>query len=201
MYKLTFLTVGGAIQGVAMSIFLFPHGVPSGGAAGLALILNHWLQLPIGFSLWLVNFLLLVLAIRNFGNWWTIRTMYSVTITSFTVSLTSTFTYIPHINLILDLLLGGVLFGIGVGILIRNGASSGGMVIPALLIATYKSYPPGKVMFWMNLSIFILTATIISIEIVLYAVFCQFLSTKVIDFIYQLKLNPMTSPQFGWRKK
>ncbi|MDQ0258055.1 uncharacterized membrane-anchored protein YitT (DUF2179 family) [Evansella vedderi] len=198
--KFIYLTIGGFIQGIAMSFFLFPHGIPSGGAAGLALIFNYWFQLPLGFVLWLVNFSLLVLAIFKFGNWWTVRTMYSVSITAFTVSLTSSIIP-PHVNIVADLFLGGALFGLGVGILIRNGASSGGMVIPALLIAEYKGILPGKVMFWVNLTIFILTATVISLEIFVYAVICQWFSTKVIDFIYKLRINPHITPQFQWRNK
>jgi uncharacterized membrane-anchored protein YitT (DUF2179 family) len=175
------LTCGAVFQGAAMAIFLFPHGIPSGGAAGLAILINHWLHFSLGFSLWIVNFLLLMLAINWFGYFWTIRTMFSVTITSITINLIGTFLYMPHLHLILDLLFGGVLFGFGVGMLIRHGASSGGMVIPALMIASYRRSPPGKAMFWLNLVIFILTASIIDVRIVFYAIICQWISTKIID--------------------
>lgn len=181
--RIGYLTIGGFLQGTAMAVFLFPHHIPSGGAAGVAILMNHWLHLPLGFSLWFVNFSMLVFAIRLFGVAWTIRTMYSVTITSLTISFFDAFVYMPHIHIIADLLCGSVCFGIGVGLMIKHGASSGGMVIPALAIANYRNSSPGKSMFWLNLCIFVLDATVINMRIVFFAVLCQWLSTKIIDAI------------------
>jgi uncharacterized membrane-anchored protein YitT (DUF2179 family) len=109
--------------------------------------------------------------------------MYSVTITSLTISFFDAFVYMPHIHIIADLLCGSVCFGIGVGLMIKHGASSGGMVIPALAIANYRNSSPGKSMFWLNLCIFVLDATVINMRIVFFAVLCQWLSTKIIDAI------------------
>lgn len=187
------LTIGAIIQGLSMGLFLFPHGVPSGGAAGIALLMNYWLLLPLGVSLWLTNFILLSFAIYWFGMMWTLRTMYSVTVTSFTVHLVDQYVHLPHQYLIIDLICGGLVFGIGVGILIRYGASSGGMVIPSLIIAAIKKIPPGKAMFWINMTIFIITATVIEWKIVFYAIFCQWFSTQIIDIVYKLNFRYLLS--------
>ncbi|WP_328589278.1 YitT family protein [Litchfieldia alkalitelluris] len=201
MLNLTFIFIGAIFQGVAMSVFLFPHNIPSGGAAGLAIILNHWFHLPLGFSLWLVNFAFLILALQYFGYTWTIRTMLSVTITSVTVSMITSSMGNYHHNLIADILIGSILFGVGVGLLIRNGASSGGMVIPALMIANSYNWSPGKIMMWINLLIFILTATVIDLKIVIFAIICQSISTNIIDFIYHMRVPSFFSPNYSWRKK
>ncbi|RTR35997.1 YitT family protein [Robertmurraya yapensis] len=197
-----FLLMGAIVQGMAMSIFLFPHSIPSGGAAGLAILVNHWFQLPLGFSLWLANVVFLVFALKYFGYTWTFRTILAVATTSTTVSLFSIkYLIVPHVNIILDIVAGAILFGVGVGILIRAGASSGGMVIPALMIATYKNWSPGKVMMAINLCIFLLTSIVIDYKIVIYAIICQFISTNIIDFIYELKFNPSSFLTPSWRKK
>lgn len=193
MIKYSLLTVGAMLQGVSMALFLFPHGIPSGGAAGIALLMNYWLHIPLGGSLWLANFVLLTLAIYWFGIRWTIRTMYSVTITSYTVHVIDLFVHFPHINLLFDLICGGLVFGIGVGILIRYGASSGGMVILSLIISSIKKIPPGKVMFWLNMTIFVITASVIEWKIVFYAIFCQWFSTQVIDIVYKLNIRYLLS--------
>jgi len=199
--SLFLLLVGAFFQGVAMALFLFPHNVPSGGAAGLAIIINHFTSLPLGFSLWLVNFAFLILALQYFGYSWTIKTMLSVTITSVTISLINTHIIIPHSYFLVDLICGSILFGIGVGLLIRNGASSGGMVIPALMIAKHYDWSPGKVMLWMNFFIFLLTAFVIDLKIVIFAIICQTISTNIIDFIFYMKVPRIFSPTLGWRKK
>jgi uncharacterized membrane-anchored protein YitT (DUF2179 family) len=196
-----YLICGAVLQGMAMSLFLFPHSIPSGGGAGLAILLNHWLDLPLGFALWIANAFFLIFALNYFGFTWTLRTLFSVATTSTIVSLFTAKLPHLHVHLVFDLLGGGLLFGIGVGILIRKGASSGGMVIPALMISTYRKLSPGKVMMWINLLIFLLTSVVIDYKIVIYAIICQFISTNVIDFIHTFKFQSINllSPQ--WRKK
>lgn len=166
-----------------MAIFLFPHHIPSGGAAGLAILIHYWFQFPEGLALWIVNFGLMAFAIHWFGYLWTFRTMFSVTVTSVTISFIQAFFVLPHIHILIDILFGTLLFGVGVGLLIRNGASSGGLVIPAIALSKSYKIGPGKIMFWLNISIFTLDATIIQAKIVGFAVLCQWISTKIIDHI------------------
>jgi len=195
------LLSGAVLQGLAMSLFLFPHSIPSGGGAGLALLMNHLLDLPLGFALWLANAVFLLFALQYFGFRWVFRTILAVGITSTTVSLVSGFVTLDRVHLIPDMAAGSILFGIGVGLLIKAGASSGGMVIPAMMIANYKRLPPGKVMFWINMLIFLLTSIVINYKIVIYAVICQFFSTNIIDFIHKLRLSRPSFLTANWRKR
>lgn len=193
--------IGAVFQGIGMSLFLFPHDIPSGGAAGIAILLHYFFSIPLGTGLWVVNFIFLSVALKYFGFSWTIRTMFAVTITSITVSLlTSSFT-IPQSHVIIDLFFGSIFFGFGVGLLIRNGASSGGMVIPALMISSAYQFRPGRVMFFINLSIFLFTSFIIYWKIIIFAVLCQWVSTKIIDFIYDFEFPVISRQLTSWRKK
>lgn len=195
------LLVGACLQGLSMSLFLFPHSIPSGGAAGLAILLNHWFDLSHGLSLWLANIVFLLFALRYFGFSWTIRTIFSVAVTSVTVTLLTEQVSLPHVHIGFDIIVGSLIFGIGVGLLIRAGASSGGIVIPALMIASYKKWSPGKVMMIINMVIFLLTAMVIDYTIVIFALICQFISTNIIDFIYALKFNKFTFLSANGRKR
>jgi len=192
---------GAAMQGLSMSLFLFPHSIPSGGAAGLAILVNHWFHLSLGFSLWLANIVFLLFALKYFGYTWTIRTILSVAITSTTVTFITALVPHLHISILVDILCGSIFFGIGVGLLIRAGSSSGGMVIPALMIASYKKWSPGKVMMGINFMIFLLTALVIDYKIVIFAVICQFISTNIIDFIFELKFHKIRWLTTNWRKR
>ena len=195
------LLFGATLQGMSMSIFLFPHSIPSGGAAGLAILLNHWFHLSLGLSLWMANFVFLLFALNYFGFTWTFRTIIAVATTSTTVTvLTSQYPF-PHINLLFDILAGSIFFGLGVGLLIRAGASSGGIVIPALMIANYKKWSPGKVMMGINLFIFLLTSLVINYKIVIFAVICQFISTNIIDYIYHFNFHRIHFLSTAWRRR
>ncbi|MCJ7841425.1 YitT family protein [Lederbergia sp. NSJ-179] len=195
------LLIGAFLQGFGMSLFLFPHSIPSGGAAGLAILMNHWFDFSLGFSLWLANAAFLLFALKYFGYTWTFRTIISVATTSMTVSFLTSQVVIPHVNIYLDILGGSVFFGIGVGLLIRFGASSGGMVIPALMIASYKNWSPGKVMMGINLFIFLFNSLVIDYKIVVYAIICQFFSTNIIDFVQEFKLPKINLLTPNWRKR
>jgi uncharacterized membrane-anchored protein YitT (DUF2179 family) len=196
-----YLTCGAIIQGIGMALFLFPNSIPSGGAAGIAVLVNYGLNISIGVSLWFANLMSLTLALKYFGYEWTIRTIYSVSITSFTVNWVTSFWPLPEWNIAWDILCGALFYGIGVGILIRYGSSSGGMVVFALILAVYKKWTPGKAMFWINISIFVLNAIVIDYKIVIYAVICQLLSTKIIDFVDNYKIEFTLFNQLGWRRK
>jgi len=182
-----------------MVFFLFPHSIPSGGAAGFTILLNHWFGLPYGVALWFVNVFFLVFALNYFGKRWTFRTILSVFTTSMTISIVSSYIPIIRFNLFFDVLLGSFLFGIGVGLLIRVGASSGGMVILALMIANYKKWSPGKTLMGINLFVFLFTSVVIDYKIVVYAIVCQFISTMIIDYINDLRLSTVLG--LAWRKR
>src|SRR3954453_15421953 len=104
------LLFGASLQGMSMSLFLFPHSIPSGGAAGLALLLNHWYGLSLGFSLWLANIVFLLFALNYFGFTWTLRTIISVGTTSTTIIFLTSQISLPHVNLFLDMLCGSLFF-------------------------------------------------------------------------------------------
>jgi len=143
----------------------------------------------------------LLFAYQYFGSSWTLRTIIAVATTSTTISILASQLPFPHVHIIFDILAGSLFFGIGVGILIRVGSSSGGMVIPALMIASYKNWSPGKVMMGINLLIFLLTSLVIDYKIVIYAVICQFLSTNIIDYIYEFKIQKLAILTPYWRRK
>ena len=195
------LIFGGTMQGLGMALFLFPHSIPSGGAAGIAILLNFFFALPLGLSLWLANIIFLLFAINYFGYTWTFRTIISVATTAATVSIITAHVPHIHVHILIDMAAGSFFFGIGVGILIRVGASSGGMVIPALIIASYKNWSPGKVMMGINLFIFLLTSLVINYKIVVFAIICQYISTNIIDYIYQIKFQSLQIPIYNWRKR
>jgi uncharacterized membrane-anchored protein YitT (DUF2179 family) len=198
------LTIGGLLQGIAMGIFLFPHAIPSGGAAAISVLMKYLLNIPYEVSLWLVNFTLLFTAVKWLGYASTIRTMYTVSVISVTINLTHSLVNWPVGNVWLDLIWGSLLMGIGVGLLVRQRASNGGMVILALIVHIYKGYAPGKVMFWINSFIFFITALVVDWKIIVLALLNQWLATRVIDMIYKLDLAQSVLGRLAglsWRRR
>ena len=162
---------------------------------------QSFFQLPLGFSLWLANAVFLIFSLNFFGFLWTVKTILAVATTSLIVGILTENVYFIHIHIGIDLLFGSLLYGMGVGILIRVGSSSGGMVIPALMIAKLRNWNPGQVILAVNGCIFLLTSIVIDYKIIFYAVICQFISTKMIDYIYFVKIEKPHIPVFLLRRK
>jgi uncharacterized membrane-anchored protein YitT (DUF2179 family) len=188
--KSIILGIAATLQGVAMATFLFPHFIPSGGAASVGVVINYLFHLPFAITLWILNASLLIAAVKWLGKSSAIWTMYCVTVTSATINFITPLIKQPISNVILDLTMGSLVFGLGIGILFRMGASSGGMDILALILSKTKGLPPGKSLFWINGSLLVLTGVVVDWTIILYAVICQFIGTRILDIIYKLPLKP-----------
>jgi uncharacterized membrane-anchored protein YitT (DUF2179 family) len=190
--KASVLASGSVIQGTAMSVFLFPHFIPSGGAASVSVLLNYLFHIPFSSTLLVLNAGLLIAAVKWLGKANALWTMFCVTITSITVDSISPYMITPLSNVALDLLSGAILFGIGLGLLFRMGASSGGMDILALILSKLQGYSPGRSLFVINSSLLVLTGIVVDWKIILYALFSQYIGTKILDLIYKFEVKKVS---------
>lgn len=189
LYKSLILGIAAGIQGIAMTFFLFPHFIPSGGAASLAVLFNYLLDTPYSVTLWVLNAGLLLAAAKWLGKSSVIWTLFCVSVTSVTIDFLTPYITEPLNPVLLDLLLGAAVFGVGVGILFRMGASSGGMDILALIISKARGSAPGRTLFYINGSLLLLTGVVVDWKVIVYAVICQMIGTRMIDLIYKLELD------------
>src|SRR5699024_7491227 len=74
--------IGAILQGFGMGIFLFPHAIPSGGAGGMAILVNYWINIRMGPALWIVNFSFLLLGVKYLGKRFALWTFIGITMTS-----------------------------------------------------------------------------------------------------------------------
>ncbi|URT71660.1 YitT family protein [Cytobacillus firmus] len=189
LYKSLILGIAAGIQGIAMTFFLFPHFIPSGGAASLAVLFNYLLDTPYSVTLWILNAGLLLAAAKWLGKSSVIWTLFCVSVTSVTIDFLTPYITEPLNPVLMDLLLGAAVFGVGVGILFRMGASSGGMDILALIISKARGSAPGRTLFYINGSLLLLTGVVVDWKVIVYAVICQMIGTRMIDLIYKLELD------------
>ncbi|MCP8615856.1 YitT family protein [Salirhabdus salicampi] len=189
--KAIILGAAAIIQGAAMATFLFPYYIPSGGAASVGVLLKYLCNVPYAISLLVLNASLLLVAAKWLGRSNALWTMYCVTVTSAMIDFVSSYMREPLTNIYIDLVFGAVLFGVGLGILFRMGASSGGMDILALIVAKVMRRTPGRILFWINSSLLLLTGIVVDWMIIVYALICQYIGTRIIDVIYQLPIKQL----------
>ncbi|WP_249871796.1 YitT family protein [Oceanobacillus saliphilus] len=196
--KFGLVVAGGTIQGFGMGLFLFPNYIPSGGAGGIAVLLNYWFQINIGLALWIVNLSMLFFGIKILGKRFAVWTVIGITITSISLHLFEQ-GFSPNRSLLFDVVAGSVFLGTGIGILMRQGVSNGGVGVVALIISKKRNMLPGKPLFLVNICIFLMTAIIIDWKILLLALISQWISTKIIDQICQITC--FHTYTLNWRKK
>lgn len=183
LVKAIILALASALQGTAMSLFLFPHYIPSGGAAGIGVLLHYIWEVPYAASIWLLNAGMIVAAVKWLGKSNALWTMYCVGAAALTINILSPTIHHPIGNVWMDMILGGILFGFGVGVLFKMGASSGGMDILALIISAFTKWTPGRVLFWINSSILLAAGLVIDWKVIMYALICQWIGSRMIDLI------------------
>jgi len=140
------ILLGALIQAFAMRLFLVPGQLVSGGISGIAQIVNHFIQFPIGVMVFLGNIPLFVLGWRFLGGKrFALRTAVSVAAFSLFTDLLVLFIPaqgVTHDNF-LNSIYGAVLMGIGLGIVYRGSGTSGAPIFSGAssTIASASPFP------------------------------------------------------------
>lgn len=178
------ITTGIAIAALGISLFLAPHAIVSGGATGVAIIVNKLTGFPIGVLVLLINIPLFIAGVLFLGKSFGIKSLYGAFAFSLLLDATST-DFILTENLLMSAIFGGSLLGIGFGFMFLSGATSGGTDILAAL--GHKVVPAidiGKWFFIIDMVI-ILTGILFfrDTELLLSGIVALFLNSFVLDYI------------------
>lgn len=127
-----FMTVGVGLVAIAINTFFASHNLVFGGVSGLAIVLEYMFGLSISSINIILNVPLFLLGARHIGKNFLIRSIYSTIMLSVFLDLTSRLQYLQT-DLIVSAIFGGVILGIGVGLVVISGGSTGGSDMLALV--------------------------------------------------------------------
>lgn len=188
LLDLFFIVLGVYLISIGTNIFLLPHKMTTGGASGIATILYYTLNIPMGLSILIINLPLFVISIYKFGFKFSFKTIAATILLSIFLEV---FKYNDIIensptDLFTSCIFGGILTGLGLSIVFKAGASTGGSDLLAQII--FKMIRVERLS---NILIIIEVVIISSIIIVfkdinigLYSLVALFISTKVIDLVF-----------------
>ena len=135
--KIIMILLGNLLYSFAIAFFILPSGLITGGTTGIALFVNYLTGLDISLFALIFNIVMFIAGLIILGKTFALSTVLSSIAYPFMLSfaqwlnrLTGDLTH----DLILCTIFGGLLIGIGIGIVIRAGASTGGMDIPPLVL-------------------------------------------------------------------
>lgn len=137
------VVLGNLLYALSVKLFLLPANLMSCGTTGIALVVNALTGLPISVFILLFNLAMLALAWWLLGRKFFLSTVFSSLF--YPLSLEVLDRLLGEISItddiLLNVLFAGLGLGIGLGIVIRGGASTGGMDIPPLILEKYFRIP------------------------------------------------------------
>lgn len=179
-----FILLGCIIASLGVNLFLSHARLLSGGATGVALILEYTAGIPAGIVVLLLNIPLLILSYKKLDKSFTIYTTIGMLCLSISLMLTKPLTnFIPLENdLLIFCIYGGVLCGAGYGLVfLRNGSTGGTDIITMLIRKKYSNFNIGALGFSLNLVIITIGAIIFGIPQALYTLISLFIQSIVLD--------------------
>lgn len=174
--------LGNMILAFTVAGFVIPQGIVMGGATGIGLTVNHYISMDLSAIIFVINVILFVLGAIVLGKKFATTTIISTIVYPVFLKL---FRAIPGVgnltdNTLLAAIYAGVLFGLGIGIIIRMGASTGGTDILALVINKIFHSPLAVCMYGVDFIVIAFQAFFSSSEQILYGIITLLLTSIVL---------------------
>jgi uncharacterized membrane-anchored protein YitT (DUF2179 family) len=183
--NLLLITLGTFIVSLGITFFLIPAKLASGGVTGLAIVIQSVLpNIPIGAILLVLNVLLYVIGFIAIGPDFGAKTIYAsflltglISVLDAVFKLTGPLVPDPIVNLIMGVLISGV----GLGIVFNQNASTGGTDIIAKVLNKRFGTDMGRALLMADLIVVVLASFVLGIELGIYALLGVVFNGYIID--------------------
>ena len=172
LLSLLLLLLGNCLYALSVKLFLLPANLISCGTTGLALTVNHLSGIPLSWFIFVFNILMLVLGWIILGKQFALSTVFSSLF--YPIALEVLNRLLGDIQITRDLLLNTLFAGLGLGVslgmVIRGGASTGGMDIPPLVLKKLFHIPVSASLWTFDFCIMLTQMLFHPLEDLLYGV-------------------------------
>lgn len=180
--------IGSAIVAIAFNAFLFPNQIASGGVSGISIIIESIFGIEPAYTQWALNIPLFIAGVLFLGGsligsiMYGVKTLVGTVFLPFVVYLTRGMEPATT-DPILAALFGGACVGLGLGIVFRSHASTGGTDLAAQIISKYTGLSLGISVFFIDGLIVISSGIVFGLEYALFAVIGLFATGKTVDLV------------------
>ena len=171
-FSLLLVLVGNIIYALTVKLFLLPANLISCGTTGMALVINHLLQISMSTFIFCFNVVMLLLG------WWILGRKFAMTTVFSSLFYPIALEVLNRVmgdvsvteNIFLNVLFAGMGLGLSLGMVIRGGASTGGMDIPPLILNRFFHVPISATLWVFDFFIMLAQMTFHPLEDLLYGV-------------------------------
>lgn len=192
--KIAIILLGNTLYALAVILFILPNNLITGGTTGIALVFQHQLGIPVSMFVGGFNILMFIVGGIILGKSFALTTIistfyYPVILSVFDKLFDGT---AMTDDTMLATLFAGLLIGAGIGMVIRAGASTGGMDIPPLVLNKKFKLPVSATMSVLDCLILLTQMLLLaSSEKILYGILLVLIYTTVLDKVLMIGKNQM----------
>ena len=183
METLVCVLLGNAVLAFTVAAFLVPQGIIMGGATGIGLTIGHFIALDLSAIIFLVNIVLFVLGTIVLGKKFALTTLISTFVYPVFLSVMRSIPGITELtdNIMLAALYGGALLGLGIGLVVRVGASTGGTDILALVLHKWFHISLAVFVYIVDFTVLLCQALFSNSEQIMYGILVLIVSTAALN--------------------
>lgn len=175
--------IGNIIYALVVKLFILPTNLMSSGTTGIALLANHFLGIPVSFFILIFNVCMLILGLIVLGKKFAMTTivstlMYPIALEFFNQTLGE---FVITNNELLNTIFAGLGIGLALGIVLKSGASTGGMDIPPLVLNHFFRIPVSVSLYVFDFIILSSQSLYNPLERLLYGIILILLTSIVLD--------------------
>lgn len=178
------LVAGAALSAVAMNGFIVANHLAEGGLAGVSILVHYFSGLPVGALYAVLNIPLLALGWWQLGHRFVLKTVAGIGLMSLALLLTQSVQFVMD-DLLLASLYGAVLYGAGIGLMIRSGGSSGGFDIIAIWLKNRYGFSIGETFLALDAMVLAAAGFLLGPGTAMYALLITFIGGRVIDYVQE----------------
>lgn len=172
------------IYAAGISLFLDPNNLAPGGVTGISVILNRLVGVDTGMLYFLLNIPIVLIGVWKFGWRFMGKTAYAVILTSTFTNLLSAYSAATE-DPLLAALAGSVLIALGIGLIFKAGATTGGTdIIIKILRQKYRYLKTGFLFQCTDMIIVAISGLVFrDLNIALYAMIAVLVSGRALDYV------------------
>ena len=185
---LAIISVGTILFAIGINWFINPSGLYVGGVTGISQLVSRILystlgiKINLGLLIWSINVPLLLLAYKFIGKRFTYHTLYTVTFLTICLNVIPEKTFSEDV--LLNIVVGGMIYALCSGTILKYGGSTGGLDILSQYLSMKKQGSFGQYSFYVNCIIITIAGFLQGWEIALYTILLMFVQMQMVDRIH-----------------
>jgi uncharacterized membrane-anchored protein YitT (DUF2179 family) len=183
--KLLGIIVGAILMAISYNALVIPYKLLSGGISGLSLIGKYSFGIPMNIGILILNIPVFLWGLKELDRSFMAYSVVGTLVLVVALPITEPFIQVPQLDLILASIFSGIVGGIGCGIMLKVGASSGGTDVISMIMKKKANIPVGSFSFYFNVIVLGLSLFFFDLKIALYTFISMWVSGRMVDYVLE----------------